>query len=774
MIGKWLLRLLIALFCSVIAVYLLVWLLSPMVVNHFANQSLGKFDLSLSQQSSIRYNPFRSRLSVDALSLQQQENQVLAIDSAVLEIDLYKLLWGEIHLKTFAISGIDLEIYKETERVTVAGFSIGSDQKSVPEQSSESRTVTPMALPYLLLLPQFTLQDAAIRFKNNQTSNLVEIKKLTIADLVVDQSKQQANIELLINIARGSVALDSQLNVDNGIGKLVSQVALDNISLNEFTPYLPEPITEDVKSIAGLFSLNLSTTIAIEPNVSADNVITDLNQLTPKNLRANGMMTLNKLQVVSSRKEQVLTQWDRLTVKGIETNLLFADIPKTLKFGTKSITFNNLSSSDVLPANTDLPPLSTVKKLQVSGLDFENNRLIVDKITIDSTQSNIIVGENKAVKTLVDIADQLQQSQSRPAAVSIEAPISSGTQSTFDFIVKTMSVSGDNIVFFRDESIQPIYERTLYIDKLVATNINSKPNERTGFSLAGRSNTYATIDLSGYVYPFSEKMNFHLEGNIKEVDLPPVSSYLQDNLGFELKSGDLDLIIHVTVTESELNGQTKLLIRGLETSKPQTPNVNVLQKTTPFSLNAALNFLKDKRGNITLDVPMQGSVDDPNFGMNSLIQLIAKKAAAIQVKRYALTFVPYSNVVSVAMTASDMIFRIRFEDLIFLPTQVSLEDKQQNYAQQFIALMKDRPKMQVKVCSYGVTADMKGYNSEYLPVASLDPSQTKQLRSVAKKRGEKFKEYVVKKGKIESSRILLCNPQLDVKENAKPRIEIDI
>ena len=782
MIGKWLLRLLVALFCFVVVVYLLVWLLSPMMVRYFANQSLSEFALSLSQQSSVRYNPFRSRLSIDTLSLQKHENQVFAIDSAVLEVDLYKLLWGEVHLKTFAISGVHLEISEETDGLTVAGFAVGSDQKSAPEKPSEEKTAAPLGLPYLLLAPRLTLEDAVIRFKNNQTSNLVEIKKLAIADLVVDQTKQQANIELLVNIARGSVALNSQLTIDNGSGKLVSRVKLDNISLSEFTPYLTEPVTENVKSVAGLFSLDLNTAIAIESNVSAshaDNAPSDLSQLTPKSLRVDGMVTLNKLQVLSSRKEQVLTQWDRLTVKGIRTNLLFADIPKTFKLGIESIIFNNLSSSDVLPANADLPPLSTVKKLQLSGLNFENNRLILDKITIDGTQSNIIVGEDKAVKTLVVMADQPQQvdvrqSESTPAAVPAEDQVDSDKQSAFDFVVKTLSVSGDNIVFFRDESIQPIYERTLYIDKLLATNINSRPNERTDFSLTGRSNTYATIDLSGYAYPFSEKVNFHLEGNIKEVDLPPVSSYLQDNLGFELKSGDLDLMIHVTVTESELNGQTRLSIRGLETSEPQTPDINVLQKTTPFSLNAALNFLKDKRGNITLDVPMKGNIDNPNFGMNSLIQLIAKKAAAIQVKRYALTFVPYSNVISIAMTAGEMILRIRFEDLIYLPGQVGLEDSQQNYVQEFVALMKDKPKTQVKVCGFGVAADLKKYNGSNLTVADLTPDQTKRLRSIAQKRGEEFKEYVIKEGKIESSRILLCNPQLDLKENAKPRIEIDI
>ena len=72
MTGKLLQRFLISLFVVVIAAYLLIWLFSPLLVRHLGNQALRAFNLSLSQDSSVRYNPFLSRLSIDALSLYQQ------------------------------------------------------------------------------------------------------------------------------------------------------------------------------------------------------------------------------------------------------------------------------------------------------------------------------------------------------------------------------------------------------------------------------------------------------------------------------------------------------------------------------------------------------------------------------------------------------------------------------------------------------------------------------------------------------------------------------
>jgi hypothetical protein len=310
--------------------------------------------------------------------------------------------------------------------------------------------------------------------------------------------------------------------------------------------------------------------------------------------------------------------------------------------------------------------------------------------------------------------------------------------------------------------------------------LDSEQNNQSPFVLKARSNKYAKIDLQGYITPFTEKINFHVEGDLTELSLPAVSSYIRDSLGFELKSGHLDTKINITAKGSVLEGETLVVLRGLETSAAKNVDVGDIKQQTPIPLNLALSMLKDKRGNIKLKVPMSGSVDDPSFGAESFIILVTKKAAMLQARSYLLrSFVPYADVISIAISAGDMMLKVHFEDLVFQPAQVDIDKTQQVYIDQFIALMKEKPKAQVKVCGLAIPADITVAGSaiaDNKPLNSpgLSGAHESMLRSIAKQREENFKAYVVTKGEIASSRLLLCNPEVDLAEGALPRIKISI
>ena len=182
--------------------------------------------------------------------------------------------------------------------------------------------------------------------------------------------------------------------------------------------------------------------------------------------------------------------------------------------------------------------------------------------------------------------------------------------------------------------------------------------------------------------------------------------------------------------------------------------------------------MKDKQGNIKLDVPFTGSVGDFSFNVNSIIDIITRKIVMLQARHYILkTFVPYANVLSVAMSAKDRVLKVHFEDLVFQPGVVTLAKNEQTYAKQFIALMKDKPKVQVKICGVATVDDLLLSVGTSKPT-TLTPEQTEKLRSLAQQRGDNFKAYAVNEGQIKSARLLVCNPEVDLKAEAKPKIQL--
>jgi hypothetical protein len=122
------------------------------------------------------------------------------------------------------------------------------------------------------------------------------------------------------------------------------------------------------------------------------------------------------------------------------------------------------------------------------------------------------------------------------------------------------------------------------------------------------------------------------------------------------------------------------------------------------------------------------------------------------------------------MTAGDFLLKVRFENLSYQVKQLSVNKQQEPYIQHFVSLMKDKKKINVKICSLSVPADIGLKNGEEIH----DKKLITQLLDIAKKRAENFKNHVVRYSNIASSRLLLCKPKIDNSKNAQPRIELSV
>lgn len=408
--------------------------------------------------------------------------------------------------------------------------------------------------------------------------------------------------------------------------------------------------------------------------------------------------------------------------------------------------------------------------LEVKNLQFKNQSLSIENIFIDSLHAAIAI--DSRIERAVDVKAGNDSKDVNIVELPQSKELKSNTEEAEELVIniRQFAFRGDNSIAFNDNSVTPKYERVFHIDKAEITDLNSQEKNNSPFVFKGRSNEYAKIDLSGFVSPFSEEVNLKVGGTLTEMSLPAISSYIKNAIGFELKTGQLDTEIDVTVNDSIIDGGVGLHLRGLKLETADTELKTNMEGQTAVPLNLALGMLQDKQGNVKLNVPVSGSVDDPDFGMSSFMMLITKKAIMSSAKSFLMkTFVPYSSVVSVAMSATDHILKLRFEDLPYDPTEVKVGPNQQQYVNQFIALMKEKQKAQVKICAITTPLDI----SLTFP-AILSDAQILSLQEIAKQRAENFKSTVVQSGGIDSSRLLLCSPKVELKEGSISRVEISI
>jgi len=274
----------------------------------------------------------------------------------------------------------------------------------------------------------------------------------------------------------------------------------------------------------------------------------------------------------------------------------------------------------------------------------------------------------------------------------------------------------------------------------------------------------------------------------------------------------MDLDFGGSINEDNLFSDANILMRSAKFgASEKREGANIIGKTA-IPLNVALGMLRDKNDNITLEIPINGDVYDPSFGLKSIVGLVVKKVVMAKAKSYLINaFVPYAKVVKVALSAGSMALKVRFADLEYTPGQTQISETQSEFVEQIINLLTDKKNVIIRICPVATKADLVNYTEvitaeipeielidaeniqesinstdqnkieitqldeivEFIiPQGPISDAQFEYLLSVAVLRAEAFKAKLVLEGKIESTRLLLCSPEYDEKGKDGPRLEL--
>jgi hypothetical protein len=831
-----------------LGLFLLIWLISSPVAKYYINPLLAEHQLQLSENASIRFNPFLMRITLSDIRLSStknnKENIVFSLDELTLQITLWQLAFDKVVLSQFSMTQGTIKIAQHDEYLVIAGVTIpnsAKDAEQVTEEinvSSTEETVDKSggSLPYQLIVPNFLLSQFTIEIENQNhpkknKAHHIKIETLALNQIKATQKEQQANLVLAALIDETHLALTANTHLIAGKGDISSNISLDNYPLEKLTHYV-EQLTE----LKGSLSLNSQLTMTLaeqgtnfrikKASLNLQDILLGLEQqhLTLNKLQYDfrdlavdlqdnvvthlaGQSSINLTEAVFNDNESKakIAAFKQLSLDKI--NFVLDDEPSIdianivldgFLFSKKAALadavaqtaikkINKLSAEDGLDIAAqelvELPPVIQLKQLTVNEIHLHANSIDINSILLDTLVGDIIIKENKELANLVALGDKHGQEDVNQPTLTEEI-----VELEKELITKAAEVKNDDYVFsfnelrfindnsfgFTDFSVSPIYQRTLFLDTLdvgALSNSSEKQQEKTPFTLIGRSNKYANFHLTGYLQPFAKLATYHLKGSFKEFSLPAISSYLKASTGLEIKTGQLNTDLDVTLEGDILDGNVILLLQALETGLVDSEEAGSLIDQGALPLNMAMGMLKDSDGNVELDVPLSGSTSDPQFGLSSIVTLITKKAIISATQDYLLTtFVPYANIVSIAITAGEIALKLRFDDLEYQVEQIEPDDYQSAYLKDFIALMQEKEDTRVTICAISTPADI-GLKAG---TSVKDKANIKRLIDIGEKREHAFKDHLIETGKIDSSRILFCKPQIDSDKGAMPRIAISV
>ena len=133
-------------------------------------------------------------------------------------------------------------------------------------------------------------------------------------------------------------------------------------------------------------------------------------------------------------------------------------------------------------------------------------------------------------------------------------------------------------------------------------------------NLQGQLDDNAPVDITGTINPLAPTAALDVKGKADGVELTHLSPYSGKYTGYPITKGRLTMDVHYQLDNGKLNADNHIFITQLTFGDAiQGPGISHL----PVKLAVAL--LKDADGNIDVNVPVSGSLDDPQFSVGGLI-----------------------------------------------------------------------------------------------------------------------------------------------------------
>lgn len=101
--------------------------------------------------------------------------------------------------------------------------------------------------------------------------------------------------------------------------------------------------------------------------------------------------------------------------------------------------------------------------------------------------------------------------------------------------------------------------------------------------------------------------------HFRDVPMPLLTPYSAEFAGYAIERGSLDLDIHYRIADRRLQGDHRLVATDL------TLGQKVGGTRAGFAVRLAVALLKDRSGKIDLQVPIEGTVDSPDFNYRSVL-----------------------------------------------------------------------------------------------------------------------------------------------------------
>ncbi|MBX9612485.1 MAG: DUF748 domain-containing protein [Burkholderiales bacterium] len=287
-----------------------------------------------------------------------------------------------------------------------------------------------------------------------------------------------------------------------------------------------------------------------------------------------------------------------------------------------------------------------------------------------------------------------------PGTATVAATVPSGPAPRID-VGPISLVNGK--VLFSDRFVRPNYtanlsELTGRLSAFSSVSPTGSP-PLADLELRGRAEGTASLEILGQLNPLAQPLALDISAKVRDLELPPLSPYAIKYAGYGIERGKLSVDVAYKVQpDGQLTASNNLVLNQLSFGD----KVEGAPASLPVKLAVAL--LADRNGVIDINLPISGSLNDPQFRLGPVIfkvivNLIAKAITS-----------PFSLLASAFGGGGDELSTVKFA-----PGSAVLAADARAGLDKVAKALSDRPALTMTVVgTASLQAEREGYKRERL------------------------------------------------------------
>ncbi len=292
-------------------------------------------------------------------------------------------------------------------------------------------------------------------------------------------------------------------------------------------------------------------------------------------------------------------------------------------------------------------------------------------------------------------------------------------------------VVDDGRVAFVDRAMKPPFTESISRLRVSIDGLSTTPGRRAKVKAQGKVGADAALEVSGEIAPLGD-FYADLAVELRDFALPRVSPYAESAIAWVIERGQLVARVQYKVEGARLTAQNHIVVGDLAVGRAEGFDTAEQRLGLPLGMIVAL--IKDGQGRIVIDVPVAGTLGDPQFDWSETIWTAVRNVLV------NVAAAPFRAIGRLFTRDDNRIEKLSVEPVTFEPGSTSVTADMERHLTKIAEFLRGAPAIALSLAPVVTSDDTDTLRRQALTVRLQNLKVKRKLKDEASAVAAEFRE----------------------------------